>query len=247
MLLADVEAVFDGDTDPYKNFVVRMVVAISLQKLDPTWAGLADSYYLAAMQYFEDVVAFQDLKTLQCLVLVGQYSLLTPIRTPVYYMVGIAVKISQQIGILDEKTITLGTSDARMIDLRRRLSWIVTANELGLAHIMGRPSGLSKTDDVVDVEFFDTARDEDITPDGIVPGPKSETKAVAIHFYKMRLLQAEIRRVLYEEQPAVPTDQNKVQTRESFTDDHPWFSSIKQKMDDWLESSPVKPEWAKPW
>lgn len=77
----DMQEVYDGDLDPYKNFVVRMMLAISMQKLDTQYAGLADSYYLASMAYVEDVIRPKDLKTLQCLVLIAQYSLLTPTRT----------------------------------------------------------------------------------------------------------------------------------------------------------------------
>ncbi len=69
-LFKDIDAVLEGDNDPYKNFVTRMVMAISLQKLDTQYAGLADGYYQAAMQYFEDVVRHKELKTLQCLILI---------------------------------------------------------------------------------------------------------------------------------------------------------------------------------
>ena len=64
------ESVYSGTNDPFQNFVVRLVMAISMQKLDTQYAGLADSYYLAAIGYFEDVVRPKDLKTLQCLILV---------------------------------------------------------------------------------------------------------------------------------------------------------------------------------
>ncbi|KAK3353283.1 fungal-specific transcription factor domain-containing protein [Lasiosphaeria hispida] len=232
----DLDAVFDNDTDPYKNFVVRMVLAISLQKMDSLWAGLADSYYLAAMQYIEDVVRPKDLKTLQCLLLIGQYSLLTPTRTAVYYVIGLATRICQQLGLGEEKTIALGSSDPLNLDMRRRLSWIVTTNEFGLAHSMGRPNGFAKGDDLMDVQFFETAKDEDITPEGVRPGPVCDKKMVCIHFCKMRLLQAEIRRLLYEKKRADPTHES-----------HPWFAQMERKLENWRDASPEQPEWCKPW
>ena len=235
-LTDDIEAVLGGDTDPYKNFVARMVMAMSLQKIEETYAGLADSYYLAAMQYFEEVVRLKDLRTLQCLSLISQYSLLTPTRTAVYYTVGLAVRICQQMGLSDEKTIALGVSDPWTIDLRRRLSWAVTTQEFGLAHIMGRPNGFAKCDDMMNVQFFEMVDDDNITPQGITPGPVAEDKAVAVHFCKMRLLQAEIRRVLYE---------NKRQ--ETMGSNDTWFTQMNQKIDEWLASIPKKPEWAKAW
>jgi hypothetical protein len=236
----DVDAVFNGDMEPYKNFVARIVMAISLQKLDTQWAGLADSYYQAAMQYVEDVIRPKDLKTLQCLALIAQYSLLTPTRTAVYYIVGLATRICQQLGLGDEKTITSGYSvglvDPLTLDMRRRLSWVVTGMEFGLAHGMGRPSGFAKGNDLTDVKFFEAVADENITEEGIKPGPPCEKKLVAIHFCKMRICQAEIRRVLYEKKRPEPNQ-----------DDHPWFAQMEQKIKEWLDSVPEQPEWCKPW
>ncbi|RBR08201.1 uncharacterized protein FIESC28_10393 [Fusarium coffeatum] len=235
-LLQDLDAVYNGDTDPYRLFIIRMLVAISLQKLDTQYAGLADSYYLAAMQLFEDVVRPKDLKTLQCLVLLGQYSLLTPTRMPVYYVIGLAARICQQEGLANEKTIFGYELDSKTIDMRRRIIWTVAAMEYGLAHSMGRPNNFATGDDRLDVEFFETVDDENITDQGIQPGPPSERKLVAIHFYKMRMCQAEIRRVLYEKKKDEPKN-----------DAHPWYARVENMNKEWLDASPTSPEWCKPW
>ncbi len=234
----DVNEVFGGSTDPYKNFVVRMVMAISLQKLDTQYAGLADSYYLAAMQRFEEVIRPKDLKTLQCLVLIGQYSLLTPTRSNLYHIIGLATRICQQLGYGQEKTLASAASavDPLTLDMRRRLMWIVTLMELGLAHSMGRPNGFAKGDDLVDIGFFSTADDADITENGIQDGPPSEKKMVAVHLCKLRLSQAEIRRVLYESPRLEPRDEG-----------HPWFTQMERKIKEWVDSSPDEPAWCKPW
>jgi hypothetical protein len=213
-----------------------MLVAISLQKLDTQYAGLADSYYLAAMQLFEDVVRPKDLKTLQCLVLLGQYSLLTPTRMPIYYVIGLAARICQQEGLASEKTIMSYDLDAKTVDMRRRIIWTVAAMEYGLAHSMGRPNNFATGDDRLDVQFFAAVEDENITEQGIQPGPPSERKLVAIHFYKMRMCQAEIRRALYEKKKDEPKN-----------DSHPWFASVEKMNKDWLDASPTSPDWCKPW
>ncbi|KAH7270010.1 fungal-specific transcription factor domain-containing protein [Fusarium redolens] len=236
-LLQDLDAVYNGDSDPYRLFIVRMLVAISLQKLDTQYAGLADSYYLAAMQLFEDVVRPKDLKTLQCLVLLGEYSLLTPTRTPIYYVIGLAARICQQEGLASEKTISTGYNlDAKTIDMRRRIIWTVAAMEYGLAHSMGRPNNFATGDDRLDVEFFAAVDDDNITDQGIQPGPPSERKLVAIHFYRMRMCQAEIRRALYEKKKEEPKN-----------DSHPWFARIEKMNKEWLDASPTSPDWCKPW
>lgn len=233
----DLDAVYNGDCDAYKLFVVRMVLAIGLQKFGDQYAGLADSYYLAAMQDFETILRPKDLKTLQCVVLVSQYSLLTPTRVPTYYLIGLAAKICQQEGLVYEKTITTGYSlDPQIIDMRRRLVWIVASMELGLAHSLGRPNNFATGDEQLDVKFFATVDDEHITEHGIASGPISDQKLVAIHFYKMRALQAEIRRTLYERKTPEPKD-----------DTNPWYQQMDTRLRDWIDAAPKSPEWTKPW
>lgn len=234
----DLQEVYEGSKDPYKNFVVRMMLAISMQKLDPQYAGLADSYYLASMEFMEDVVRPKDIRTLQCLVLIAQYSLLTPTRTAIYYIVGLATRLCQQLGYAEEKTIVqpLGIVDPLQLDMRRRLSWIILSMEFGLSHSMGRPNAFATGQDHVDVRFFEPVDDEFITADGIRPGPLSEKKTVAIHFLRMRLLQAEIRRVLYQTKRPEPK-----------SEDHPWYAQMQQKIQDWVDAAPENPPWSKPW
>jgi hypothetical protein len=236
----DLQDVYDGSTDPYKNFVLRIVLAISMQKLDVQYAGLADSYYLAAMAYIEAVIRPKDIKTLQCLVLAAQYSLLTPTRTAIYYVVGLATRLCQQLGLTEEKTITQGVSlglvNPLQLDMRRRLYWIVVSMEFGLAHSMGRPNAFATGQGHVDVGFFEPIDDANITAGGILPGPPSEKKIVAIHFFRMRLLQAEIRRVLYQKKRPEPKNE-----------EHPWYDEMEQKLKDWVDASPQIPSWSKEW
>lgn len=165
---------------------MRIVIAISMQKLEIQYAGLADSYYVAAMQYAEAVIRPRDLKTLQCLILIGQYSLQTPTRTPVYYVVGFATRICQQEMLMDENPINASELDPKTIDMRRRLGWIVATMEFGLSYHMGRPSGFARGDDRMDAKFFADVEDENVTPNGILPGPPSERKLIAIHIYRAR-------------------------------------------------------------
>lgn len=226
------------DPDVYKNFVVRMVIAISLQKLEDQYAGLAHSYYLMAMQDFETVLRPKDLKTLQCLALIGHYSMITPTGVPIYFVLGLAAKICQQEGLVDEKTITAGYNlNALTIDMRRRLVWTIASMEYGLAHSLGRPNSFATADEQLDVKFFANVDDEYITENGIAENaPISDAKLVAIHLAKMRLLQAEIRRTLYERKKLEPKNDNSS-----------WFVHMESKLKDWIEASPENPPWSKSW
>ena len=228
--------VYLGSLDPYKNFTLRMVIAISMQKLDAQFAGLADSFYLAALAYLEAAIREMNIGTLQCFALIAQYSMLTPTRTSAYFVVGLAVKLCQELGLSSESKITQNDGGlpytALELDLRRRLFWVITSMEFGLSHSLGRPSAFAVTYDHVDVKFFQRVDDRYISDLGVTPGaPLSLKKVMAIHFFKMRLLQAEIRRKLYLKRRPSPVD-----------DSDPWFQQMEAKMVQWLNSSPSKDE-----
>ena len=230
-----VDDVYNGSANPYQNFTLRLVIAISMQKLQTEWAGLADSYYLAALQYLENAVKPMDLSTLQCFALIAQYSLVTPTRTAAYWVVGLAARLSQELGITEEATIVPAhkhRANAVDVDMRRRLFWVITSMEFGLAHSLGRPSAFGTTYDHIDVDFFEAVDDDYITPAGVIPGsPPSMKKRIAIHFFKMRLLQAEIRRELYLRKRPEPN-----------SDQDPWFHEMVAKLKQWRYSAPKDDE-----
>ena len=235
--LTVVSNVYRGSTDPYENFTLRMVIAISMQKLSTQYAGLADAFYLAALQYLENAVRPMDLPTIQCFALIAQYSLLTPTRTAAYWVVGLAARLCQELGMTEEATVVPSDNrkprlDAIEIDMRRRLFWVITSMEFGLAHSLGRPSAFGTTFDHIDVKFFETVDDRYITPAGVIPGSRvSIKKRIAIHFFKMRLLQAEIRRILYLKRRPEPN-----------SDKDPWFQQMMAKLNQWRHSAPQDDE-----
>lgn len=228
----EVEEVFNGSDDACKNFQLRMVIAISMQKMSTDYAGLADSYYLAALPFLESSLKRMDVRALQCLVLIAQYSMLTPTRTAAYWVVGMAVKLCHDLGLTEESTITKSptgeTFNCLEIDMRRRLFWIVMSMEFGLSHSLGRPNCSSVSHDHIDVKFFQQVDDKYITPDGILPMAKPILgKCIAIHFLKMRLLQMEIRRTLYLNKRDAPV-----------SDQDPWFLQMEDKMEHWVVTCP---------
>ena len=231
----DIEDVYNhGDSAThYQHFVCRMVIAISLQKMDTQFAGLADSYYLAALQHLKDVVKPMDLKTLQCFALMAEYSMLTPTRTAIYYVVGIAVRLAQALGYNEERMITRGRGEERAdpleIDMRRRLFWCIMVMDLGLAHSLGRPAMLATGYEHLDVQWFDTTDDVHIKREGITPNAPRPTlkKWIAIHFFKMRMLQLEIRRKLYLTKKGAPRKNS-----------DPWFDYMDSKLIGWRDAAP---------
>ena len=203
-----------------------------MQKLDTQYAGLADSYYLAALPFLENTIRAKNVGTLQCFALIAQYSATTPTRTAAYWVVGLATKLCQEMGLTEEATITCDDRgeplDTLEVDLRRRLFWIIASMELGLAHSLGRPSALGISHDHIDIKPFLTVDDIHITRQGIHEGSQqSMKKCIALHFMKMRLLQLEIRKTLYMRKRPPPKN-----------DCDPWFKKMEAKIRDWIASSP---------
>ena len=231
-----VRDVYQGSPNPYKNFSLRMVIAISMQKLDTMYAGLADSYYLAALPFLESTLSARNLGSLQSLVLIAIYSLTTPTRTAALWIVGSATRLCQELRMTDEATVDRDETgeplDAVESDLRRRLFWITFSMELGLAHSLGRPSAFSISHDHVDMNPFFMVDDKNIRPTGVVPGsPISMKKRIAMHFQRMRLLQLEIRRTLYLCKRPTPVD-----------DSDPWFFQMEAKLNEWMANCPKNDE-----
>ncbi|EED24321.1 C6 transcription factor, putative [Talaromyces stipitatus ATCC 10500] len=228
----DAEDVFGASQDAVQNFQLRMVIAISMQKLSPEYAGLADSYYLAALPFLQPSLQRMDLRSLQCLALIAQYSLVTPTRTASYWVVGAAAKLTQELGLLEEDNITKSASGEPLnvleMDMRRRVAWVVITMEFGLAHSLGRPNAFCISHDHLNIKFPQLVDDRFITAQGILTGAKPIwAKCIAIHFFKMRLLQAEIRRTLYLNKREAP-----------LSDQDPWFEQMLTKIDHWVESCP---------
>lgn len=231
-LQQDVEDVYNGTEDAFKNFAVRMIIAVSLQRMDTQYAGLADSYYLAALKFMEPAVKPMNVQTIQCFMLIGAYSLLTPTRTAVYYVIGLAVRLAQALGLCEEKTLSQPINgkvlNAIELDMRRRIFWSVINMDYGLAHSLGRSSCFAMLQDHIDVKWYETVDDNYITPEGVKPNaPGSLKKWISIHFNKMRLHQLEIRRRLYQKKRETPKDEN-----------DPWFLDMERKITEWKDASP---------
>lgn len=81
--LKDVNDVYGGDRDVFKNFQLNMVLALSLQKYNSNCGRLADGYFLAGLQNLEAVMEPMDHRTLQSLLVMLQYALAKPTRIAV--------------------------------------------------------------------------------------------------------------------------------------------------------------------
>ncbi|KAH7014413.1 uncharacterized protein B0I36DRAFT_338685 [Microdochium trichocladiopsis] len=91
---------------------------------------------------------------------------------------------------------------------------------------MSTPTGLS--DGAISVEFPAEAADECITHDGILPGEAPWDKRFALHMFRYRQIQSELRTMLWERFPSC------VQV-----DLRAWQEQMRDRIDTWYQSTPL--------
>lgn len=87
--MKEVADVYEGSTDPFKTFKLKMVLAISLQKYSVAYSSWADSYFLSGLQDLDKIMEPMDHNTLQCLLVMVQYALVKPTRIAVSSLVSV--------------------------------------------------------------------------------------------------------------------------------------------------------------
>ena len=158
------------------------------------------------------------LEELQAVLLLAGLALLRPVAPGLWYIIGVAVRLSIDLGLhfedidpdldsqtfrhdSDESSSNTSTSIGRRQwtrDLRRRLWWCVYSFDRLVSTCVGRPFGI--TDQVITTEFPSLLDDKYITTSGFLRPPVDVQvptyKLVSHHYFRLRLLQSEILQVL---------------------------------------------------
>lgn len=208
-------AVDDGDDTPNKK---RLKLA--------THQCQPEEYHASAIVHLESFLSSAPaseghaggLEELQAVLLLAALALLRPVAPGLWYIVGVAVRLSVDLGLHVEdadpepealdvkseegaelrKTSTRSGRRQWTRDLRRRLWWCVYSYDRLVSTCVGRPFGI--TDQVITTEFPTLLDDSSITTSGFLR-PASEAsvptyKLVSHHYFRLRLLQSEILQVL---------------------------------------------------
>lgn len=159
------------------------------------------------------------LEELQAVILLAGLALLRPVAPGLWYIIGVAVRLSIDLGLhfedidqeLDKRPTHPDTGEPTSSglgrkqwtrDLRRRLWWCVFNLDRLVSSCVGRPVAISES--VVTIEFPSMLDDAYITPSGFLKAPdleeKPSYKLVTRHYIRLRLLQSEILQVLQHRQ-----------------------------------------------
>lgn len=208
------------------------------------------------------------LEELQAVLLLAGLALLRPVAPGLWYIIGVAVRLSIDLGLhiedidhdldnrathpdVDLSNDGLGRKQWTR-DLRRRLWWCVFNLDRLVSSCVGRPVSVSEA--VVTTEFPSMLDDKYITPAGFFKPPnyveRPSYKLVTRHYIRLRLLQSEILQVLQQRQ----ADQARRLGANSGNDfiltglESPflrpfhsfrdWRANVDRRLLDWKETSP---------
>ncbi|CAG8097417.1 unnamed protein product [Penicillium olsonii] len=236
-----------------------------------------EEYHASAIVHLESFLGssssegFGGLEELQAVLLLASFALLRPVAPGLWYIVGVAMRLAVDLGLHYEDGVGIDSAakdgnqaqsriDPRergrrewVRDLRRRLWWCVYSFDRLVATCVGRPFGIS--DQAISTEFPSMMDDKYITKSGLLTPPDATPtyKHVAMHYFKLRLLQSEIHDVLqYQQVRAVrrrgsngaimPHAELSSSFLHGFDSFRSWRHDVHRRLVEWQETAPTRTE-----
>ncbi|CAG8241283.1 unnamed protein product [Penicillium salamii] len=236
-----------------------------------------EEYHASAIVHLESFLGssssegFGGLEELQAVLLLASFALLRPVAPGLWYIVGVAMRLAVDLGLHYEDGVGIDSAakdgnqaqsriDARergrrewVRDLRRRLWWCVYSFDRLVATCVGRPFGIS--DQAISTEFPSMMDDKFITKSGLLTPPDATPtyKHVAMHYFKLRLLQSEIHDVLqYQQVRAVrrrasgatilPHAELSSSFLQGFDSFRSWRHDVHRRLVEWQDTAPTRAE-----
>lgn len=204
-------------------------------------AHISESFRVAAMQYLDNVLASTNrLEALQGILLLALYSIMRPAVPGIWYVLGWALRLCVDLGLHTEAGLKSSISGAPnynpfTLDLRRRLFWCTYAIDRQVCVYLGRPFGIpeesikvpfpSLLDDTLIMED-DSSDLNDIQIDTSRKAPSY--KIISLSFFRIRKIQSEIQRILYDCAP-LPREYETLEQ---------WRTTMGQRLETWHASCP---------
>lgn len=215
----------------YFLFIVFGCATSVHQQLYP--AGVSESYHQAAMEHIDVAFASANrLEALQAMLVLCLFSIMRPTVPGVWYTLSMALRLCIDLGLHIE-TATNKVTDGFDLDMRRRLFWCTYMLDRQICVYLGRPFGIPE--DSIRVPFFSELDDSLIVPQNNVdyslmssPGGIKSYKYISLAFARVRQIQAEIQRMMFEF-TEVP------RRFATFAD---WFQDVCSRLDEWMDSCP---------
>lgn len=179
----------------YEVYVVSLIIAISLSTAARAQLGLSRSIAVGlvrnAIQQLP-VILSNDLKGLQAVLLLLQYTFLEPDMANMWLLSGFASQACIDLGLHKELPDSAEITVAER-DMRRRIFWCAWEMETAISSVLLRPTSFLNAQ--VDVAFPTEVEDSAITATGIDPSGRL-SKFTARRIWGFRQLESEIVSIL---------------------------------------------------
>ncbi|CUM62798.1 uncharacterized protein PRCAT00000356001 [Priceomyces carsonii] len=219
-------------------FFMNMVFAISssVHHLQyPT--TISESFQTAAKRYTDSVYSSHDLlESLQGILLMALYSTMRPAVPQVWYVLGTALRVCVDLNLHNELSSTRQIVNPFTKDKRRRLFWCTYSMDRQICFYLNRPVGIP--DESIDTPFPSELDDALIVPGDNSAGDYSNNisgmpsyKSISLSFFKIRQIQSEVQKILYENRE-VPR---------AYKNLNDWRKDIEKKLRLWKNNCPKTP------
>ena len=167
-------------------------------------ATISEQFKKAALKYVDSTYQTSDpLEQLEAVLLLSVYSIMRPSVPGVWYVLGTALRICVDLGLHSDGVGKSNKFDAFTKDRRRRLFWCLYSLDRQICFYLGRPIGIpdesittrfpSELDDALIIE----GETKDIDYSDEASGMPSY-KSISLCFFRIRKIQLEVQRILYE-------------------------------------------------
>jgi hypothetical protein len=199
-------------TDVFETTMLHLVYATSGRFIESTGESgrfSAKRHYLSAVRQLDSILSFNDMRSVQVLMLMAVYCLRDPVGAGAWTFSRTALLIAIDHG-MHRQTKALSVLNMRS-QLRKRLFWACYLFDRQISIPMGRPFGISDRD--IDIELpLDI--DEDVTEAQLVDvesllgsASKSSTLTSFIKIVQLRHIESDIQQTIYRvDKSHIPDD-----------------------------------------
>ncbi|KIW10751.1 hypothetical protein PV08_10050 [Exophiala spinifera] len=189
---------------PYEMFTLNLIMAISLstaaRSKQARAYSIASGLFQNAMEQISSVLS-NDLRGLQALTLLTQYTFLNPSVANFWLLAGFISQACIDLGLHHELPDHPSISPLER-DMRRRVFWCAFEMETAVCGALLRPMTLLRKN--ITVQFSSQLEDTAITAAGLDPKGRS-TKFTSHYIWRYRLVECDIVPVLFHHEPIPPT------------------------------------------
>lgn len=211
----------------FLNMVFAIASSVNLLSYPLT---ISESFKLLAMKYVDLVYTSSDqLENLQGILLLSVYSIMRPNLPGCWYVIGSAMRLCIDLGLHNKSINQKSSSDAFMLDKRRRLLWCTYSIDRQICFYLSRPVGFP--DHSITTPYPSCLDDSLIIPNQPLPSHSngmSSYKYISLSFFKIRKIQSEVQGILFENQE-LPRE---------FLVFNDWRVNIMRQLDAWKDQVP---------